>query len=345
MIQTAFLGDVVLATALQRRLAESFPDAEIHWLVRPDAEAIVAPMVPAGRVLVYAKRGEERGIAGFLRMSALLAERQFDAALAVQRSFRTAALLRHAGIPIRIGFAGAGGSFFYTDRVAYRGGHARDRMLGLVEGLGLAAANPPSPYLKVDPAARQAVGERLASQGIDAEARLVVLAPGSAWATKQWPARYFGAVAARLLCCGYDRAIIIGGPGDRSLALEVAQAAADVSAKVVDWTGLTTTAEMVAVIDRAALCLANDSGPGHVSGAVGTPLVSIFGPTTPSMGFAPLGSSVVLVGREDLGCRPCSRHGTARCPIATHACMEDLAPEVVLRAVESLGAWPAGGAG
>jgi heptosyltransferase-2 len=336
LIQTAFLGDVVLATALQRRVADSLPDAEIHWLVRPDAEAIVAPLVLPGHVLVYAKRGEEKGLAGFFRMSAVLAERQFDAALAVQRSFRTAALLWHAGIPTRVGFSGAGGSFFYTDRVAYRGEHARDRMLRLVEGIGLAAADPPLPYLAVDPAAKQAVGERLAGEGVAAEARLVVLAPGSAWATKQWPARYFGAVASELLSCGYDRAIVIGGPGDRSLAGEVASAAGDLSGSVLDWTGLTTTAEMVAVIDRAALCLANDSGPGHVSGAVDTPLVSIFGPTTPEMGFAPLGSSVVLVGREDLGCRPCSRHGSARCPISTHACMEDLAPEFVLRAVESL---------
>ena len=337
LTQTAFLGDVVLATSLQRCLERALPGAEVHWLVRPDAQAIVAPLVPKGRVLVYAKRAEGRGLSGFLRMSSVLAARQFDAALAVQRSFRTAALLWHAGIPTRVGYAGAGGAFFYNRRVPYAGDHARDRMVGLVQGLGLSAASPPAPFLSVDAASRGSIEARLTQAGVGPEERLLVLAPGSAWATKQWPARHFGQAAAELLAGGFDRAIVVGGSGDCSLAQEISRACHADPSRVLDWTGRTTMAELIALIDRASLCLANDSAPGHVAGAVDTPLVAVFGPTTPEMGFAPLGRAVAVVGHEDLDCRPCSRHGSAHCPIGTHACMEDLEPGVVVRAVERLG--------
>lgn len=336
LIQTAFLGDVVLATALQRRLAEAFEEAEIHWLVRPDAEAIVAPLVPPGRVLVYAKRADGRGLRGFFRMADALAERQFDAALAVQRSFRTAALLWQAGIPLRVGFAGAGGSFFYNRRVPYRGSHARDRMVGLAAGLGVSAADPPAPYLRVAAEAEEVVNQRLAAAGVLPEERLLVIAPGSAWQTKQWPARHFGSVAADLLARGFDRAVVVGGRGDDVLAAEVVRAAGVDMSRILDWTGQTTPAELIATISRGALCLANDSAPGHIAGAVDTPLVAIFGPTTPEMGFVPLGRAVAIAGREDLACRPCSRHGSMRCPLGTHACMEDLDPVGVVGAVRKL---------
>ncbi|MDB4678660.1 lipopolysaccharide heptosyltransferase II [bacterium] len=331
LIQTAFLGDVVLATALQRRLSEAFPEAEIHWLVRPDAEAIVAPLVPFGRVLVYAKRAEARGPGGFFRMARILEEREFDAAVAVQRSFRTAALLWQAGIPLRIGFAGAGGWFFYNRRVPHQGRHARDRMVRLVEGFGVSAADPPEPYLRVATDAREAVLARLAAAGVGSRERLVILAPGSAWRTKQWPARYFGRVAGDLLAKGFDRGIVVGGGGDGMLAAEVADAAGEGSSRILDWTGKTTAAELVATIAHAQFCIANDSAPGHIAGAVDTPLVAIFGPTTPEMGFVPLGRWVTIAGHQALACRPCSRHGSMHCPVGTHACMEELDPVGVSR--------------
>ena len=336
LVQTAFLGDVVLATALHRRLSVAFPEAEIHWLVRPDAEAVVASLVPPGRILVYAKRGERAGLSGFFAMAAILAERKFDAAVAVQRSFRTAALLWRAGIPLRVGFSGAAGAFFYTRRVPYRGRHARDRMVRLVEGLGVSAVDPPSPFLPVSPEAQVAIATRLAEAGVLPDERILVIAPGSAWQTKQWPARHFGLVAGNLLARGYDRGVVVGGGGDGGLAQEVALAAGESGPRILDWTGRTTAAELIATIDRAALCLANDSAPGHIAGAVDTPLVAIFGPTTPEMGFAPLGRDVQIAGREDLACRPCSRHGSKRCPLGTHACMEELDPATVIHAVQEL---------
>ncbi|MFP6662963.1 MAG: lipopolysaccharide heptosyltransferase II [Deltaproteobacteria bacterium] len=332
LAQTSFLGDVVLTTALARRLLEAFPAAEVHWLVRPDAREIITPLVGPERVLVYAKRAEDAGYRGLLRLAERLAARRFDVGIAVQRSLRTALVLRLARIPLRIGFSRAPGALFYNKRVAYVGAHARDRLVALAAGLGVDVAAPPLPRLQVDEASAASVQARLAAAGVEDTRPLVVLAPAAAWETKRWPPRHFAALAERLLGQGFGHALVVGAPGDGGLAAAIRAEVPAVAARILDWTGATTLAELIALIDRAALVVANDSAPGHIAAALGKPLVSCFGPTVAEQGFAPLGASVALVGRDDLACRPCSRHGTRVCPIGTHECLEGLEVEGVLAA-------------
>ena len=97
-------------------------------------------------------------------------------------------------------------------------------------------------------------------------------------------------------------------------------AAGDVGVNLV---GQTDLAMLVAAIDQSLVLVTNDSAPMHVAVARGTPVVAIFGPTTPRQGYGPYTDRAVVVERE-LACRPCSRHGGAQCPIGTHACMKEI---------------------
>ncbi|MBM4269101.1 MAG: glycosyltransferase family 9 protein, partial [Deltaproteobacteria bacterium] len=160
------------------------------------------------------------------------------------------------------------------------------------------------------------------------------VAPGSAWATKRWPAERFGAAARDLVPARADRVVVIGTAADRALAAEIARAL-EGRAPVLDATGETGFADAVAMLERAHLVLANDSAPAHVAAALGRPVVALFGPTVPAQGFAPLGPRVRIVERE-LPCRPCSRHGSARCPIGTHECLADLPASAVVAAAGTL---------
>jgi heptosyltransferase-2 len=323
--QTSFLGDVVLTTPLWRALRDALPDTEIWWLVRPDAAPIVAPLVGPERVLAFDKRGGDGGVGGMLRVAARLRALHFDLAIAVQRSLRTALTLALAGIPERIGFAGAAGATLYQHRVAHRGAHARDRLLALATPLGVAPSPAPDPELVTDPAADAAVARTFAAAGVADGAPLLVFAPGAAWDTKRWPATRFAELARQLVPAEFPHLVLIGTAGDRVhaqlIAAHVARAGA--TSTVIDLTGRTTTAELVAVLARATLLVANDSAPAHVAAALGRPVVSLFGPTVPAQGFAPLGAHVRVVERA-LRCRPCSRHGSAYCPIGTHECLNDL---------------------
>ena len=333
LAQTSFLGDVVLATSLARAVEEARPEDELFWLVRPDAAALLRPGAGAERVLVFDKRGSDRGWRGLFAAAKRLRGLHFDVAIAAQRSLRTALLLALAGIPRRIGFAGAPGALLYHERVPRRGAHARDRLLALAAPLGAAAENPPAPALAIDPAAARSFEAELRAAGVAPGERLLLVAPGSAWATKRWPAARFAEAAQSLLGAQVDRVVVIGGAGDRGLAAEIAARLA--SGRVVDLTGRTDTAGMVAALSQATLVLANDSAPAHVAAALGVPVVAVFGPTVPEQGFAPLGASVRVVGLR-LECRPCSRHGSERCPIGTHACMRDLAAADVAEAGREL---------
>jgi heptosyltransferase-2 len=337
LAQTSFLGDVVLTTPLWRALRDALPDTELWWLVRPDAAPIVAPLAGSQRVLTFDKRGGDGGIGGIARVAARLRALDFDLAIAVQRSLRTAVTLALAGIPERIGFAGAAGSPLYQHRVAHRGAHARDRLLALATPLGVAPSPAPDPELVTDPTADAAIARTLAAAGVGDGEPLLVFAPGAAWDTKRWPAARFAELARDLVPAVFPHLAVIGTAGDRMHARVIAQrlAHAGAASAVIDLTGRTTTAELVALLARGTLLVANDSAPAHVAAALGRPVVSLFGPTVPAQGFAPLGAHVRIVERV-LRCRPCSRHGSAYCPIGTHECLANLGAADVVAAAQAL---------
>lgn len=336
LAQTSFLGDAVLTTPLWWALRDALPATDVWWLVRPDAAPVVAPLAGADRVLVFDKRGGDGGLGGIARVAARLRRLDFDVAIAVQRSVRTALTLALAGIPERIGFAGAAGSPLYQHRVPHRGAHARDRLLALAAPLGVMPRPAPDPQLATDPVAEESIAKLLADAGVAADAPLLVVAPGAAWETKRWPAARFAELAADLVPSAFRHVAVVGMAGDREHAAVVAERLRGVgSAAVLDLTGRTTTAELVALLARASLLVANDSAPAHVAAALGRPVVSLFGPTVPAQGFAPLGTRVRIVERA-LRCRPCSRHGSAYCPIGTHECLAGLPAAEVARAARAL---------
>jgi len=337
LAQTSFLGDVVLTTPLWRALRDGLPDTELHWLVRPDAAALIAPLVGKERVLVFDKRGGDGGLRGIRTVAERVRAYHFDAAIAVQRSLRTALTLALAGIPERVGFAGAAGSLLYQHRVAHRGAHARDRLLALARPFGVAPDVAPSPELAPDPDAVLAIAATLRAAGVRDDEALVFLAPGAAWETKRWPAQRFAEAARDLVPDTCARVVVIGTSADRLHAATIAAALAasrPAAPPPIDLTGRTSTAELVAALARAALVIANDSAPAHVGAALGRPVLALFGPTVPAQGFAPLGPRVRIVERA-LRCRPCSRHGGAHCPIGTHECLAGLPAAQVVAAAQA----------
>lgn len=319
LVQTAFLGDVVLTTPLVAALRRRRPDATIAMLVTPAARALVAHHPALDRVLVDDKRGEDRGLGGLARLARRLRAERFTIAIAAQKSIRTGLVLRAAGIPRRIGFATAPAARLYTDRVPRPlDRHDRDRLLGLLAPLGVSHVDPDvlQPRIVVD-AATEARAATLLAPHADGGRPLAALCPGSAWRTKRWPAAAFGALARVLDADGY-RCLLFGGPEERALTAAVAPAAGGCA---VDLGGTTDVPLLAAVMGRVAVAVTNDSAPMHLATAAGTPQVAIFCATVPAQGYGPLGPRAVVVER-DLACRPCGRHGGERCPRGTDDCME-----------------------
>jgi heptosyltransferase-2 len=100
--------------------------------------------------------------------------------------------------------------------------------------------------------------------------------------------------------------------------------------------GRTRPPELTALLARSRAIVTNDSGPGHVASAVGTPVVAVFGPTLPAFGYTPWGARNRIVEHHALACRPCSSHGPQVCPLGHHRCMREIAPADVLRALDAV---------
>src|SRR5262249_58906489 len=135
---------------------------------------------------------------------------------------------------------------------------------------------------------------------------------GSVWATKRWHPDGFAGVVRAMRDEG-ARVVVLGAPGEQAIAEDVVRRAGGGATVLA---GRTDLATLVAVIDRLALLVANDSAPMHLACARDRPVVAVFCATTPALGYGPWGPRARVV-EVDLDCRPCARHGGPRCPPPT----------------------------
>jgi heptosyltransferase-2 len=188
-------------------------------------------------------------------------------------------------------------------------------------------ADPPTkeqirPRLYPSDADRRAIDLLLRRNGAS-DAPVVALAPGSAWGTKRWP--YYVDLARRL---SEDfRIAVIGSAPDRATAAEIASAVPN--GNVIDGTRDLSLLASAELIGRAQAIVTNDSAPQHLASAMGTPTLTIFGPTVPEFGFGPLAERRVTGGHDQLSCRPCHRHGPQRCPLGHWRCMRELSTDYI----------------
>lgn len=325
VVQTSFLGDVVLTTPLIAALAQRGP---VDVLATPAGAALLANNPHIRRVIAYDKRGRDAGIAGLVRTTRTIRQLGADSrgttAYLAQGSLRSAALVIAAGIRARVGFSSSAGRAMYSRRVLYRDDwhHAR-RLLSLSDEEAAARIHDPDLRPRLYPASAdvRAVDELLAGH----VGSLVALAPGSAWGTKRWP--HFAELAA-LLAPAAEIAVI-GDDSDRAVADDIVCSVRDRGGRVFDGTGRLSLLASAELVGRATALVANDSLPLHLGSAMGTRTIALFGPTVPEFGFGPLASGSNVLGRSALACRPCDRHGPARCPLTHWKCMRELTPAIV----------------
>lgn len=337
VIQTAFLGDLVLTTSFLANLRGLAPYAEIHLLTTPLGAKLLTPNDFGVRPISYDKRGADQGWGGFWKIARQLRTEGYGLVFCLHRSFRSAALARLSG-GVVYGFREAAGSSLFQ--------HAVDRPWGSFEAeknrrllLSWAgeAAGPPSLYPRLSVTAAD-VAE--ADSLLGGMAGFVAVAPSSVWATKRWPAEKFAALVRALREKHGLAVVLVGGsdPADLAVAADLVAALPPGEPKPLDLTGKTGLGPLKSVLSRARLVVSNDSAPLHLGIAMGTPVLGVFGPTTKELGFFPLappGKSAVaeLAG---LACRPCGLHGHHDCPLGHFKCMRELSVEAVLKEAERL---------
>ena len=323
VIQTSFLGDVILTTPLIAELARRGP---VDVLVTPVGATALANNPDIRTVIRYDKRGTYGAAVGMWQtIKEMRTRRPYEAAYLAQGSFRSGIIAMTTGAKERIGFASSTGRLLYTRQVAYRPDrHHAERLWSLAMS---DCADPPTrdqirPRLYPSDEERHRVDSLLRHCG-NIEEPFVALAPGSAWGTKRWP--YYVELAKRL--ADDFRIAIIGSKADSEVASQIIDALRP--AAVINGVGTLPLLASAELIGRAQAIVTNDSAPQHLASAMGTPTLTIFGPTVPEFGFGPLAERNTVAGNKSLSCRPCDRHGPQRCPLGHWRCMRELTPEYV----------------
>ncbi|MCB0330733.1 MAG: glycosyltransferase family 9 protein [Bdellovibrionales bacterium] len=327
VVQTAFLGDLVLSTPVYDALGELYPDAELELLTTGAGKLLFASDPRFSAVTALEKRGHSFGVRSFLEVRKHLRLSKFDAAFSLHRSFRTSLLLSSSRIPRRVGFQDAVGASLYSEQVKRKSeGHAVERLLSLLEedwnrsGLAMEAL-----YNRPLRLVRESSGSEFAG--------CIVLVPGSAWKTKQWHWSNYRLLATELVRSG-SQVVVTGTAEERELCHLVA----DGLDGVINLAGELSLPQFVGVIFGAAGLVCNDSFALHVSSAAQIPTVAVFCATSPSFGFGPWKNPfAVVVEKSGLWCKPCRRHGGKQCPTGTEHCMRGVsAREVYMALAESL---------
>ena len=306
------IGDVLMSLPALHDLREALPRARIRLAVGRWSEDL-ARGFPVDEVLVWSAPWVGRPAEGALSMAALieraraLRRDRIDMAVDLQGDLRASLLLWLAGAKRRVGYANTGGDYLLTDVVPL------DETVSWVEqsrrAVSLATGRPFSPR-HVDPltAEDRAFAEAfLAAEGLVHRRPLVGLHPSGGRLLKQWPVGRWKEVAARLQSEHGATVLVTGSSSDRPLALELAR---ELPHAPVDLTGRLDVRQTLAVIARLHLYLSPDTGPMHMACAVGTPSVSVFGPSDSVRYFT--GGAFDghperhLVVRHELWCAPCN---------------------------------------
>ena len=324
VIQTSFLGDVILTTPLIAELAKR---SAVDVLTTP----LGATALDVHTIIPYDKRGTYGSALGlWATVKEIRSRRPYQAVYLAQGSYRSGMLAMMTTAQERIGFASSTGRALYTRQVPYRPEkHHAERVWSLAMS---DCADPPTreqirPRLYPSDEDRQMIDGLFRRSGMGMEP-FVALAPGSAWGTKRWP--YYAELAREL--SGDARVVVLGSADDAPLAAAIVAAVPD----AVNATGRLSLLASAELIGRCATLVTNDSAPMHLASAMGTPTVALFGPTVPEFGFGPLAPRASVVGHDTLPCRPCDRHGPQRCPLGHHDCMRQLPPALVAERARAL---------
>lgn len=331
IVQTAFLGDVILTLPLVQVLHRTFPGAEIDFLAIPGVSEVLQNHPAIHRVVAYDKHNVHHGLAGMVSISRVLRSHRYDLAIVPHRSMRSAIVAAMSRIPIRIGFTTSAGRFLFTKLVRYeKNAHEIERNLAFLQPLGVEHLGREFPSLYPSHEDSAAVDKFLAKKALDGGTKLVAIAPGSVWNTKRWLPERFAGVADALISAGMG-VVLIGGGDDQALCREIAGMVR--AGNVAVAAGVFSILQSAELIRRCNTLVTNDSAPLHLAVAMRTRVVAVFGATVPAFGFAPYGERDRVVETMGLSCRPCSIHGGDVCPIRTFDCMKKISVEEVLEAV------------
>lgn len=323
VIQTAFIGDLVLATALIESLHQQYPQAAIDVVVRKGNEPLFNEHPFINELIIWDKK--QHKYLNWLSILKKMRAKKYDVLINAQRFAATGLWTVLSSANTTIGFDKNPFSFLFTHKVKHDVAglnqnisvsevHEINRNHALISALGILPLAMPKLY----PTKSDYEKVKL----YQAE-KYITIAPASVWFTKQFPLTAWASFINELKFEG--PIYIIGGPADKDLGdkimNEVVSLHSTATKKIINLSGALGFLASAALQQKAVLNYVNDSAPMHFCSAVNAPVVAIYCSTIPAFGFGPLSTHSFIVETQDkLACRPCGLHGKKQCPLGHFNC-------------------------
>lgn len=315
IIHTAFIGDIVLSTALVAKLKNKYPNSDIYFLTTPAGKTILENNPKIKKIIPYDKRGKDKGLSSFFNLAKELRKLNFDICICPHRYLRSSVLAFLSASKIKIGYDIASLSFLYDEKITYdKSKHEVEKLLSFVDKTNTRYE------IELYPNEENKINiEKFISKG----KKIITIAPGSKWFTKKWPEEYFKILIKNLLKINDILIVVSGGNEEKEIEL-------DLTPEVVDLRGKISLLDLAELCKLSSIVVSNDSAPIHIASAFpNTRVLGIFGPTVKEFGFFPWSKNSKVFEVNDLYCRPCGIHGGKICPEKHFRCMKEILPEAI----------------
>jgi heptosyltransferase-2 len=348
IIQTAFLGDVILALPMIQTLKNLIPDSEIDFLCIPNTANILENNPSVNKIIKFDKKGKDK-LGKLFNIISDIREEHYDVILCPHRSFRSALITYFSRATVRIGFDRNSYSFLLTHKVQYdKKAHEIQRNLDLISaipGLDLDETKisdnpklyPTEKDIKIVDTlfkpinltnSKNSTNSTNLKNSTNSINSHISFAPCSKWFTKQLTKDKSIEIIKGLIDKKYS-IVLLGGAEDFNFCKEIEKEISNES--LLNLCGRLTPIQSEVAISKSSVLITVDSAAQHLGAVTDTPIVLIYGSTNSSFGFYPLKSEHVIIEDNNLDCRPCTDHGRTECPLGHFKCIKDLDTEEIIK--------------
>ena len=313
VIQTAFIGDAILATSVLEKLHDYFPTAKIDFFIRKGNESLFEKHPFINKLYVWDKKKNK--YKALLRILKQIREEDYLYVINLQRYLSTGVFTAFSRAGKKFGYENNPFSFSFDKKFPHdmsSGKHEVERNQLLIAAI--TDKNPAVPRIYPLKAHFDKVGKYK-------NADYVCISPASVWFTKQFPVEKWIELIKKLE--NKYKIYLLGGPVDKHICENLRTKV--LSPKTFNLAGKLNLLESAALMKDAVMNYSNDSAPLHLASAMNAPITSVFCSTIPSFGFGPLSTkSIIVETKESLPCRPCGLHGKKSCPKGHFKCATNI---------------------
>jgi heptosyltransferase-2 len=325
VVGPSWVGDMVMAQSLFKQLKSSRPDASIDVLAPLWSQSLLARMPEVSESIVMSIGHGKLNLVERYALGKKLRQNNYNQAIVLPNSFKSALIPFFANIPLRTGWRGEMrwlilNDVRHLDKDRYPLEAQRYAALAVLADENKELIRP-SLFFSTD--TQNAVLKKLELSRPTKP--VLAICPGAEYGpAKRWPEEYYATIAASKLAEGWD-VWILGSAKDSAVTEKILQ---QTGQRCVNLTGNTSLLDAIDLLSLADAVVSNDSGLMHVAAAVQKPVIALYGPTSPNY-TPPLHERAVIL-KKDLPCQPCHQR---ECPLKHHRCMRELAPAIVLKAI------------